>query len=126
MYRFYFFLALFLLVIPGQCSGRFALPSLGVRDWAVHDSALKIRLGPLHSDLSSDAISPSEAARRFSTTLADFLGENDVFKKGEGGGTRRRNSNVDTSDEAFRMAKLEKKRLQRLVFGRNRRVEIEG
>ena len=73
-------------MLPG-CDGRFALPTLGVREWALHNSALKVRLGPLHSDLASDAISPSEAAQRFSSTVVDFLSGHDDFKgRGEGGG----------------------------------------
>ena len=55
--------------------------------------------------------------------MADFLGENDVFRGGEGEG--RGGSRVDISDEAFIQAKREKKRLQRLVFGRNRQVGQE-
>ena len=52
--------------------------------------------------------------------MADFLGENDVFRGGEGRG--RGGGRVDISDEAFIQAKREKKRLQCLVFGRNRHV----
>ena len=108
-------------VVP--CNGRLVLPQLGVRDWKVHDTALKTRLGPLHSVLSADSISPSEAAREFSLTVADFLDGVDVFKGGEGRGGGGNNGTVDLSEEAFRRAKREKRRLYRLVFGRNRRVE---
>ena len=95
-----------------------------MRNSTNHDSALKARLGPLHSDLSSDVISPSEAARRFSSTVAGYLNDHDVFKsQGEAGGRGRGGGVPDISDEAFTRAKLEKKRLQRLVFGRNRRVD---
>ena len=93
-------------------------PNLGANEWKLHDTALKARLSPLHFALSMDVISPSEAARDFSSLLADFLGENDVFRGGEGRG----GGHVDISDEAFTQAKREKKRLQRLVFGRNRHV----
>ena len=118
------FFCLFLSVFPDDCDGRYALPNLGVREWASHDSALKARLGPLHSDLGSDVISPSEAARRFSSTVAGYLNDHDEFKsQGEGGGRRGSSGVTDISDEAFYRAKLEKKRLQRLVFGRGRRVD---
>ena len=106
-----------------QCDGRLILPHLGANEWKSHDSALKVRLSSLHSALSMDVLSPSEAARDFSSQLADFLGENDVFRGGEGEG--RGGSRVDISDEAFIQAKREKKRLQRLVFGRNRQVGQE-
>ena len=119
----YFFALALSLAFVGECDGRLVLPQLGVRDWKQHDSALKTRLGPLHSALSADAITPSEAAREFSSTVADFLGGIDVFKGGEGRGRRGGGGNIDITDEAFRQAKLEKKRLQRLVFGRNRRVD---
>ena len=102
---------------------RLPLPSLSANEWKSHDSAFKSRLAPIHSALSSDLISPSEAARDFSSTLSDFLGEIDVFKGGEGGGGGRRGGNVDISDEAFLRAKLEKKRLRRLVFGGRQRVD---
>ena len=80
-------LPLFVLIFcAGECDGRLVLPQLGVREWRSHDLALKSQLAPLHSCLASDVISPSEAARDFSTLLADFLGGIDVFKGGEGGG----------------------------------------
>ena len=105
------------------CDGRLILPQLGVREWQSHDAAFKARLAPLHSALSSDSISPSEAARGFSTLLSDFLEGNDVFSQGEGRGGGGRRGNIDASDEAFIQAKAEKKRLRRLVFRRGARVE---
>ena len=93
-----------LLVIlwVGDCDGRLVLPQLGAREWKSHDSALKTRLAPLHSALSSDIITPSEAARDFSSLLSGFLSESDVFKGGEGWGGRRSQSNdTDISDEAY-------------------------
>ena len=107
-------------VVP--CSGRLILPQLGAREWKLHDSALKTRLGPLHSALSADAITPSEAAEEFSSTVADFLDGAGGFKGGEGRGGGERGGTPDLSEEAFNRAKREKRRLQRLVFGRNRRV----
>ena len=104
------------------CDGRLIFPHLGVREWKTHDVALKSRLDPLHSALSADAISPSEAASEFSATVADFLASVGVFKGGEGRGGGERDD-TDTSDDAFLAAKREKKRLQRLVFGRNNRVD---
>ena len=68
------------------CYGRLSLPQLGLREWKVHDSALKTRLGPIHAALSAGAISPSEAAEEFSSTVADFLGDSADFKGGEGRG----------------------------------------
>ena len=118
------FLPLFLsFTLVEECDGRLVLPPLNAGEWALHDSALKTRLGPLHFALSNNVLTPSEAARDFSTLLADFLGGIDVFKGGEGSGGRGGNRGVDISDEAFRLAKLEKKRLRRLVFGRGRRVD---
>ena len=64
------------------CDGRLILPQLGVREWKLHDAAVKSRLQPIHSALSADAITPSEAAGEFSSTLADFLGSVGVFKGG--------------------------------------------
>ena len=119
-------LLLFLSLLSAQlrsCSGRLLLPQLGVREWKLHDSNLKTRLRPLHSALSADAISPSEAASEFSATVADFLGGIDIFKGGEGRRGGGSGGNVDLSEEAFNQAKAEKKRLQRLVFGRGRRVD---
>ena len=116
----YFFL---LLAQVDECSGRLVLPTLGVREWKLHNSALKTRLGPIHSALSADAISPSEAASEFSATVADFLGDIDIFKGGEGRGGRGSSGSDDLSDEAFARVKAEKKRLQRLVFGRGRRLD---
>ena len=52
----------------------------------MHDSALKTRLGPIHAALSAGAISTSEAAEEFSSTVADYLGGSDDFKGGEGRG----------------------------------------
>ena len=108
--------SVFLVVVgAGTCDGRLLLPQLGVREWKSHDSALKTRLAPLHSSLAADLISPSEAARDFSSVLADFLGGIDVFKGGEGWeGRRRRSNDTDISDEAYDSAKREKRRLRRL------------
>ena len=119
-------LVLFFLLFVSQvtlCDGRLVLPNLGVREWKSHDVALKTRLQPIHSALSADAISPSEAASEFSASVADFLGSIGVFKGGGGGGGGERGGDTDISDEAFLAAKREKKRLQRLVFGRNNRVD---
>ena len=74
------------LSLVEECDGRLVLPQLNAREWGLHNSALKARLDPLHSALSHDAISPSDAAREFSATVADFLGGIDVFKGGEGRG----------------------------------------
>ena len=106
-----------------QCDGRLVLPQLGTNEWKLHDTTLKARLAPLHSSLSSDVITPSQAAADFSTLLADFLGGIDAFVGGEGRGGRGSVGNLDISDEAYFRAKLEKKRLRRLVFGRGRRVD---
>ena len=107
-------LLLSFVVFTGVCEGRLILPQLGAREWSLHDAAFKSRLAPLHSALSSDAITPSEAAGEFSAQFADFLGSIDVFKGGEGGGGRE-GGGTDISDEAFVRAKLEKKRLKHLV-----------
>ena len=100
------------------CDGPLIRPKLGIREWKLHDAAVKTRLQPIHSALSADAITPSEAAAEFSYTLADFLGSVRVFKAGEGGSGGERGGDTDISDEAFLAAKREKKRLQRLVYGR--------
>ena len=113
---------LFLALFLGHCDGRLILPQLGVNEWKSFDTTLKAQLAPLHSALSHDVITPAEAARDFSSLLADFLGGEDVFSGGEGRDRRGGRSSADISDEAFLHAKREKKRLQRLVFGRNRRV----
>ena len=102
------FLMLFVFSQVEICSGRLVLPQLGVRDWKLHNSALKSRLAPLHSALSADAISPSEAASEFSASVADFLGGIDVFKGGEGRRGGRSGGNVDLSEEAFARAKAER------------------
>ena len=116
------FVSVFLSIV-GDCDGRLLLPQLGAREWKTYDAALKVRLTPLHSALSSDIISPSEAARDFSSLLSGFLGENDVFKGDGGGGGRESREDLDISDEALSQAKAEKKRLRRLVFGRGNRVD---
>ena len=90
------------------CDGRLVLPNLGVREWKSHDVALKTRLQPIHSALSADAISPSEAAGEFSASVADFLGSIGVFKGGGGGYGGERGGDTDISDEAFLAAKREK------------------
>ena len=115
--------SLFFLAQVVPCSGRLVLPQLGVHDWKLHDTALKTRLGPLHSALSADSITPSDAAREFSSTVADFLDGVEVFKGGEGRGGGGNAGTVYLSEEAFMRAKREKRRLYRLVFGRNRRVD---
>ena len=115
-------LLLFLALFIGHCDGRLILPHLGVNEWKSFDTTLKAQLAPLHSALSRDVITPAEAARDFSSLLADFLGGEDVFSGGEGRERRDGRSSADISDEAFLHAKREKKQLQRLVFGRNRRV----
>ena len=96
------------LVFAGDCEGRLILPQLGAREWSLHDAAFKARLAPLHSALSADAITPSEAAQEFSSEFADFLGGIDVFKGGKGGGGGE-GRGTDISDEAYLHAKLEKK-----------------
>ena len=122
--RFCFIIPLILFLSQvDSCDGRLILPQLGVREWKLHDAALKTRLDPIRSALSADAITPSEAASEFSATVADFLRSAGVFKGGEGRGGGESRGETDTSDEAFLAAKREKKRLQRLVFGRNQRVD---
>jgi hypothetical protein len=71
-------------------------------------------VGPTHYELSSDLILPSVVAERFSKTLSDYLGSEDVFKeKGDSGG-KRVSRDWDTSDEALLNAKKEKKRLKKI------------
>ena len=74
-----------LITQVASCDGRLILPQLGARGWKLHDSSLKTRLGPLHAALSADAITPSEAAEEFSSSVSDFLNGVDGGGEGRGG-----------------------------------------
>ena len=115
------FFALCLTAVEG-----FILPTLPNNVWTEINIRLKARLDPLHSSLSSDVISTSAAAERFSSLMNDFLSSEPVFnhKGDKSGGKKKRQQNIDISDEAFILAKTEKKRLRRLVVGK-RQVDIE-
>lgn len=111
-----------LLSVCQLCEGRYALPKLDDTQWKTHNVNVKTILDPIHYDLSSNIISPSAAACKFSDSLSNYFSEEGDFSSeggsGRGGRGGGRQCDVDISDGALQLARAEKKRLKKLVVGK--------
>jgi hypothetical protein len=105
-----FFLTVLALLFSLQldtCESRVILPNLPDHIWRVHNENVKTLLNPVHYELSSGIISPSEAAQKFSKPVHNYLMEESDFSDGaSGSGGRRKKKDVDVSDEPLQLANV--------------------
>jgi len=99
-----------LLLCPLTATNALIFPSLPSHDWSTINNELHPQLTPIHAALSSNAITPSEAADSFSSTLTAFFLSKPEFNAPPS------QSYISRTSKALKKAKKEKNALRRLAF----------